>query len=205
MLSNGRNRRSRTKSAVHAAAGIVDRCSRGLAAVVSDAHSIPIAVSLVGVLGVADDVLDDRRQPLGIGHAPARGAPALQLPAPARDSCSGRQPRCTSSRRSTATCAIGRRRAAQLLDQPRHALDGVGDRVDRVVDELRIVLVTLRVGDDELQLRHRVLQVVHHESGQAVVGLELAALGQPAIGIVLREVGRDVPARRSSAGRDPRR
>ena len=38
---------------------------------------------------------------------------------------------------------------------------------------------------------------MHHERGQAMVGLELPALGQLAVGVVLREVGRDVPARGS--------
>ena len=49
---------------------------------------------------------------------------------------------------------------------------------------------------DDVELRDRVLQVVHHEGGQPVVGLELAALRQLAIGVVLRDVRRDVPAHR---------
>ena len=61
------------------------------------------------------------------------------------------------------------------------------------------------VRHDQLQLRHRVLQIVHHERREAVVGLELPALGQPAIRLVLREMRRHVPRRPSSAGRGPRR
>ena len=85
------------------------------------------------------------------------------------------------------------RRAAQLLDQPRHAIDGVGDRGDGVVDELRIVLVPLRVGDHESELGDRILEVVHHECRQPVVRFELPALGETAICVVLRELRGDVP------------
>ena len=52
--------------------------------------------------------------------------------------------------------------------------------------------MTRRIGDEEVQLRDRVLQVVHHERRQAIVRFELAALGELAIGFVLRQVGRDM-------------
>ncbi len=57
-----------------------------------------------------------------------------------------------------------------------------------------LLLVALRVGDDELELRDRVLQVMHHEGRQPVVGFELTALGQATVGVLLRDVGGDVPA-----------
>ena len=67
----------------------------------------------------------------------------------------------------------------QLLDQPLHAARGIGDRADRVVDELRVAAVLLGIRDDQRELRRQVLEIVHHERGQTVVGLELPALGQP--------------------------
>ncbi len=81
----------------------------------------------------------------------------------------------------------------------------IGDRADRIVDELRIAAVLLGVRDDQRELGGEVLEVVHHERGQTMVGLELPALGQLAVGLVLREVRRDVPPDGLAAGRDPRR
>ena len=52
----------------------------------------------------------------------------------------------------------------------------------------------LRVRDDQRQLCGEVSQVVHHEGRETVVGLELAAFGQAAIGVELRDVHSHVTA-----------
>ena len=54
----------------------------------------------------------------------------------------------------------------------------------------------LGVPHDQLQLRDRVLQVVHQEGSEPVVGLELPAFGEALVGLVLGDDGGDVPADR---------
>jgi hypothetical protein len=45
-----------------------------------------------------------------------------------------------------------------------------------------------RIRDDQIQLCNRVFQIVHHECGQSIIGFELTALGELAIGRMLRKV-----------------
>ena len=146
-----------------------------------------------GVLGIADHVLDDHRQALRIGldehlfgrasdhrHGTARAAASAGA---ARD-LGERDPACRTFDLAT----------LQLLDEPLHALGGVRDGADRVVDELRVAPVPLCVRDDQRQLRREIAQVVHHEGREPVIGLELATLGEPAVGLELRQVHGHVPA-----------
>ena len=72
--------------------------------------------------------------------------------------------------------------------------DGVANRVDGVIDEYRVVPVARGIGDQQLQLRHGILEIVHDEGREAVVGVELAALGELFVGAPLRELYGDVAA-----------
>ena len=48
------------------------------------------------------------------------------------------------------------------------------------------------IADHQRELRGAILQVVHHEGREPVVGFELADFGDAAVGFVLREQRRDV-------------
>ena len=79
--------------------------------------------------------------------------------------------------------------ALQLLQQLVHPGDRVVDRGHGVLEECRVALVLGGVLDHQRLLGDEVLQVVHDERRQSVEGLELAALGQLLIRLVLGQEG----------------
>lgn len=85
--------------------------------------------------------------------------------------------------------ALGGSGTAELLQHQFHFLHRQGHGLHHIALELGIVGMFFRIGGQQRQLRHQVLQVVHHEGGQAVERVELARQHQGIVGLLLGQVG----------------
>ena len=71
-----------------------------------------------------------------------------------------------------------RRPGPQLQHQLVHSLDDVDDREQHVALKLRVVAVAFCIPQQQRQLRHQVLQIVHYKRRHAIERIELAHLEQ---------------------------
>ena len=191
-VSNGRNKRSRMKAASIprpvSATSIIACCGVRR----SSTCTCPSGAVASWALRITCSSTSPSRSALtstSSGGPSTVARPWRRAPALAGDPRSGER-FGTDLRELHAPRRSDRIAAPQLLEQPVHPLHRVVDGRDRVVDELRIVAVTCRVLHHQRLLRDQVLEVVHHERCEAIIGLELPRLRELRCGLIECDVAR---------------